>query len=108
MVPITKLLSLLRVQCQRPFVGDGNKCTLDSDGDNFPDIVLDTVTCRDPQMMSMKYCQQVYYSYIMHVYKLCSSYALAFTLIMQDNCPAISNPVQNDYDCQGQPRTCTI
>ena len=34
-------------QCQPPFVGDGLSCTLDSDGDGYPDQPLDSNSCSE-------------------------------------------------------------
>ena len=40
-----------------PFVGDGNRCTLDSDSDGYPDKALESALCEDDP--SLTYCVSV-------------------------------------------------
>ena len=47
------------MQCSLPFVGDGIRCTLDSDGDGYPDVSLQSPICDDPEGMPEIYCIQV-------------------------------------------------
>jgi hypothetical protein len=44
-------------ECLTPFVGDGEACTLDSDGDQYPNVPLSTCTALDSEDT---YCIQVY------------------------------------------------
>lgn len=46
-------------QCTLPFVGDGVRCTLDSDGDLYPDVALQSPACSEPEGPSEFYCTQV-------------------------------------------------
>ena len=47
-------------QCSPPFVGDGERCTLDSDGDGYPDVALtDSPVCSDPEGTQELFCTQV-------------------------------------------------
>ena len=50
---------MLLLQCSLPFVGDGVSCTLDSDGDLYPDVALDSPICSTPEGMQEIYCVQV-------------------------------------------------
>ena len=45
------------MQCQPPFVGDGISCTLDSDGDGYPDQALESPSCAGDQ--AIPYCTAV-------------------------------------------------
>ena len=47
------------LQCQMPFIGNNVWCTLDSDGDGYPDIPLPPFICNDPEELSMNYCMMV-------------------------------------------------
>ena len=48
------------MQCSPPFVGDGERCTLDSDGDGYPDVALtDSPVCSDPEGSQELFCTQV-------------------------------------------------
>ena len=50
----------LFTQCQDPFVGDGVRCTLDSDGDGYPDQPLQSSSCSVSEGEELpRYCQQV-------------------------------------------------
>ena len=40
-------------QCQTPYVGDGQLCTIDSDGDLYPDVALE-INCTTEN--TEKYC----------------------------------------------------
>ncbi|XP_064384244.1 uncharacterized protein LOC135333251 isoform X3 [Halichondria panicea] len=57
-------------ECQEPYVGDGRHCTLDSDGDLFPDVALNISSCTEEN----SYC-------------------------VQDVCPSVSNVNQDPSDC---------
>ena len=47
-------------QCSLPFVGDGVRCTLDSDGDGYPDVALiDSPVCIDSEGTQELFCIQV-------------------------------------------------
>ena len=49
---------ILIVQCSAPyFIGDNMTCTLDTDGDGFPDSPLPS--CTDQQALTLPYCIQV-------------------------------------------------
>lgn len=50
------------MQCVPPFVGDGVRCTLDSDGDLYPNVALDTPRCTnsDSGEQLETFCIQVY------------------------------------------------
>ena len=48
-------------QCSPPFVGDGVRCTVDSDGDGYPDVALtDSPVCSDPEGTQELFCIQVH------------------------------------------------
>ena len=47
--------SIIVVKCKDPYVGDGFTCTLDTDGDGYPDVNLDSCT---PENQN-KYCKKV-------------------------------------------------
>ena len=53
------IVLILLLQCSAPFVGDGERCTLDSDGDLYPDVALDSPVCGTSQGMQENYCIQV-------------------------------------------------
>lgn len=47
-------------QCSPPFVGDGVRCTVDSDGDGYPDVALiDSPVCSDSEATQELFCIQV-------------------------------------------------
>ena len=48
-------------QCNEPFVGDGFSCTIDTDGDEYPDVILDSCNPGNQN----KYCQKVSFDDIM-------------------------------------------
>ena len=46
------------LQCFTPyFIGDGIKCTIDEDGDGFPNVPLDL--CADMNITNTSYCTAV-------------------------------------------------
>eukprot|EP00731_Ephydatia_muelleri_P004665 Em0002g841a len=63
-----------RCQCQNIYVGNGESCTVDSDGDGYPDQALDSCT----NGSNSTYCTK-------------------------DVCPQVYNPRQNSSDCQSIP-----
>ena len=44
------------MQCQPPYVGDGIHCTVDSDGDSYPDASLLSPKCSTLEGISLEYC----------------------------------------------------
>ena len=53
------------LQCVGPFyVGDGVRCTADSDGDRFPDVPLDTCGDLVGSEVLPNYCQEVRFSLV--------------------------------------------
>lgn len=63
-----KLVVFLFTQCQDPFVGDGVRCTLDSDGDGYPDQPLQSNSCSVSEGEELpRYCQQVRFSTVLTV-----------------------------------------
>lgn len=47
-------------QCMPPFVGDGDFCTVDTDGDMIPDTRLASSTCNDDSSEE-SFCKEVCY-----------------------------------------------
>ena len=54
---VYKCLLNNNIQCQTPFVGDGISCTLDSDGDGYPDQALESPSCAQDTLFD--YCKTV-------------------------------------------------
>ena len=42
------------LQCATPYVGDGILCTIDTDGDMYPDEPLETCTAQDNKKFCLK------------------------------------------------------
>lgn len=57
MLKINVLFCHACLQCVPPFVGDGVLCTVDSDGDSYPDQPLESDTCLGNA--STQYCEEV-------------------------------------------------
>ncbi len=50
------------LQCVSPFVGDGLLCTVDTDGDSYPDIALtNSALCNNSESQIPSFCRQVRY-----------------------------------------------
>ena len=101
------------LQCKDPFVGDGNRCTLDSDGDEIPDQPLSTCTVENTEL---SYCKKVDYTELQKnilamlftVYMFPGSFDIISALhncdvSLQDVCPHIYNPGQDIKACTPGP-----
>lgn len=96
------------MQCALPFVGDGVSCTVDTDGDTYPDQSLVSTDCSGGSETQgpPTYCIQVERAHHMNAWLIAHNELLKCTFwcqnyfVWQDNCPTVINLDQDPAACQ--------